>query len=95
MNSWLMYVCFISTGFLTTGFAAPTTETQFGVITNPILVPTHLDGVLCTGDERGIIDCDHNGVGIEDCSHREDTGIRCSEYGLKINFICNSHDSYR
>ena len=69
----------LTTGFLTTGFETPSTGSLFGVATDP--VPIHLDDVMCTGDERGIIDCVHRGVGVEDCGHSEDTGIKCSEFG--------------
>ena len=37
-----------------------------------------LDDVRCTGRESRLIDCSHNGYGIEDCSHSEDVGIYCT-----------------
>ncbi len=40
-------------------------------------VPTHLDNLVCSGDERGIVDCAHNGIGVHNCDHTEDTGIIC------------------
>ena len=65
------------TGFLTTQYGTHSTKLLFGVATDP--VPINLDEVMCTGGERGIIDCVHDGVGVHDCDHHEDTGIRCSE----------------
>ena len=65
------------TGFLTTGSGTHSTRSLFGVATDP--VPIHLDEVMCIGDERGIIDCVHRGVGVHDCAHGEDTGIKCSK----------------
>nr|XP_054763722.1 deleted in malignant brain tumors 1 protein-like [Lytechinus pictus] len=38
----------------------------------------HLDSVSCTGLELTIQSCSHNGVGIHNCNHGEDAGIRCS-----------------
>ena len=86
----LIYISFLfdTAGFLTTGRTAPTTETRFGVIVNPASVPTHLDEVLCTGDERGIIDCIHSGVGVEDCGHSEDVGIGCSKCNSRELSVC-------
>ena len=45
----------------------------FGAGTGPI----HLDNLMCVGNETRLIDCPHNGVGIEDCSHFEDAGVIC------------------
>ncbi len=46
---------------------------QFGQGSGPI----HLDNLRCVGTESRLIDCPHNGVGIEDCSHFEDAGVTC------------------
>ncbi|XP_071484837.1 scavenger receptor cysteine-rich domain-containing protein DMBT1-like [Diadema antillarum] len=37
-----------------------------------------LDDVLCTGTETGIFDCGNNGIGVHNCGHSEDAGVRCS-----------------
>ena len=37
-----------------------------------------LDEINCTGTERRLIDCPHNGVGITDCAHDEDAGVVCA-----------------
>ncbi|XP_038072278.1 uncharacterized protein LOC119740886 isoform X2 [Patiria miniata] len=36
-----------------------------------------LDNVQCSGDEDTIFDCPHNGLGLHDCRHYEDAGVRC------------------
>ena len=36
-----------------------------------------LDNLFCTGTESRLIDCPNNGVGIHNCVHSEDAGVRC------------------
>ena len=36
-----------------------------------------LDNLHCTGRESRLIDCPHRGVGVHDCGHSEDAGVRC------------------
>ena len=40
--------------------------------------PIWLDEVDCLGTETNLTQCDHEGFGIEDCSHFEDAGVRCA-----------------
>ena len=37
-----------------------------------------LDNLGCIGSESRLIDCPHSGLGIHDCGHYEDAGVRCS-----------------
>ena len=37
-----------------------------------------LDDLRCTGNESRLIDCSHRGLGVHNCSHSEDAGVRCS-----------------
>ena len=39
--------------------------------------PIYYDEVACTGTETRLADCAHNGVGIHNCFHGEDAGVRC------------------
>ena len=51
-------------------------EAYFGTGIGDIL----LDELQCTGDENSILDCPHNGVGNNDCSHGEDAGVVCQRF---------------
>eukprot|EP00057_Strongylocentrotus_purpuratus_P018553 XP_011673027.1 PREDICTED: deleted in malignant brain tumors 1 protein-like [Strongylocentrotus purpuratus] len=52
----------------------------FGEGTGDIL----LDGVECYGNESSILDCRHGGIGIQDCHHDEDAGVRCSTSAVRL-----------
>ena len=43
-----------------------------------------LQHLSCTGSERRLIDCNHDGFGVHNCSHHEDAGL-----------VCNSKYSYQ
>ena len=37
-----------------------------------------LDNVICVGNEDRLEDCRNQGIGVHNCSHFEDVGVRCS-----------------
>ena len=37
-----------------------------------------LDNVYCTGGESRLTDCYHSGIGVHNCDHTEDAGVRCT-----------------
>ena len=37
----------------------------------------YLDSVVCNGSERTLQQCTANPVGVHDCDHSEDAGVRC------------------
>ena len=36
-----------------------------------------LDNVQCRGTETRLIDCPANALGVNNCNHAEDAGVRC------------------
>ena len=36
-----------------------------------------LDDVECRGDEDSLLSCYHDGIGVNDCNHNEDAGVKC------------------
>ncbi|XP_063955029.1 deleted in malignant brain tumors 1 protein-like [Lytechinus pictus] len=50
-------------------------EARFGEGTGSIV----LDEISCTGTEAEISDCGNAGLGVHDCSHWEDAGVRCQK----------------
>ena len=46
-----------------------------------------LDDLNCVGTEKSIRKCSHRGWGIENCSHSEDAGVRCSGGKLVVPIV--------
>ena len=60
----------------------------FGQGTGDIL----LDDLLCSGQESNIFDCVHSGVGVHDCTHAQDAGLRCAPISkLLLNLSLQYH----
>ena len=49
------------------------TGAYFGERYGPIV----LDNLACTGSESSLFDCTGNAVGVHNCDHSEDAGVRC------------------
>ena len=51
-----------------------------------------LDDLVCSGNENSLLDCPRvpsAGVGVSDCSHFEDAGVRCE--GVYIHTLLELH----
>ena len=46
-----------------------------------------LDNVGCTGSETRLIDCPSNPIGVHNCVHSEDAGVRCRNRKCATSFI--------
>ena len=58
-------------------------EAYFGLGTGEIF----LDNLGCNGSEASLFECQHNGFGIENCSHFEDAGVFCPTSKLIIIYM--------
>ena len=43
-----------------------------------------LDNMNCRGTESRLIDCRHSGIGVHNCDHTGDAGVRCSAGESKL-----------
>ena len=69
MSALSLHNWFFSTG------ATALSRAPFGQGTGPIL----LDNLVCNSRETRLVDCTHNGIGVHNCAHSEDAGLRCPE----------------
>ena len=72
-------------GYLRASFAY--SSSHFGQGTGPIW----LDNIQCTGTESRLDQCPHNGIGVHNCIHSEDTGVRCTSKPLSWNLRICTH----
>jgi len=63
--------------------ATPLARAPFGQGTGPIL----LDDLRCTNTETRLVDCPHNGIGVHNCAHSEDAGLRCQAGMERMSYI--------
>ena len=63
------YACLIENANFSTGATVFSLGQGTGVI--------WLDNVVCTGNETRLYDCQNTGIGVHNCSHIEDAGVRC------------------
>ena len=52
--------------------------------------PIFLDDLVCRGDENSLLDCPRQpaaGIGLTDCSHSEDAGVRCEGMYTTVHSI--------
>ena len=46
-----------------------------------------LDNVICSGTESDLLSCSHNGLGVHNCDHYEDAGVRCEGTFILIVYL--------
>ena len=44
-----------------------------------------LDNVVCRGTESSLLECNTNPIGLHNCDHSEDAGVRCE--GINIFYF--------
>ena len=59
---------------MVTAGATAYTNARFGSGTGGIF----LNYVGCRGTESSLLSCSHQGIGVHNCKHNEDAGVRCS-----------------
>ena len=47
----------------------------------------YLDNLRCRGSELRLINCSHSVIGVHNCDHSDDAGIRCRCKTKEIDFI--------
>lgn len=63
-------------GFVKAIFQA--NRAKFGQGTGPVW----LSKMMCTGQEKTLLDCPHSGWGENSCDHSRDAGVSCLQHGL-------------
>ena len=71
---FVLAFCYCMHRFFSPSGAAAFSNAFFGAGFGQIL----LDNLGCVGTETRLVDCPHNGIGLENCVHAEDAGLRCA-----------------
>ena len=50
--------------------------------------PIWLDEVDCSGFESQLVDCSSNSIGVNDCGHHQDAGVRCTHQDMGGITLC-------
>ena len=70
------------------GGAVPLKQAFFG---SSLSRPIYLDNVECNGSEPSLLNCTSNEVGMNNCDHSEDAGVRCNGMFTKSWLIFSIH----
>ena len=54
-----------------------------------------LDDVFCSGSESRLADCSANPIGVHNCRHSQDAGVRCSSNSLRGGIIFITPRAFR
>lgn len=46
-----------------------------------------LDNLQCNGNESSILECEHEGWGVTDCTNEEDIGVDCEDDSIGKNIV--------
>ena len=85
-----MDVSFLITAFILVRTLAESVALPRHHVTNGSLF-YHLDNVRCSGHEKKLNECEHNGVGIHDCQTKyEEAGVVCNGEWFDYNFANSS-----
>ena len=72
-------------GTLDTG-SIPVLRSRLGSPPNRSII---LDNVVCTGSEENLSECDHNGVGVNNCDRSEEAGVKCEGTETLAYKVCS------
>ena len=74
------HIIFFINSFITCNIGSiPVLRSGLGSPPNRSII---LDNIVCTGTEENLSECDHNGVGVNNCDRSEEAGVECE--GIKF-----------
>ena len=80
-------VSFIYYTLVSTSLPLRQRQSFYGTLTNHTLL---LDDLVCTGDENSLLNCIRipaGDIGVSDCTHSEDAGVRCNGKAIFIIIV--------